>query len=127
MIQNRDVAPAGAAAHARCRAACEAFTRIVDDKPEITHQTLAAAVRHIIQLRDALIVERRTTPSRQADEDLLRVNSVLSLASGAEFPLVGIRWERIIALRNALREMFEAGEACGGLRDFGSAPKNSKG
>lgn len=90
----------------RCREACEKFDLLFAERPQLTHEKLADAVRCIIHLRDALIEQHRTGTSTKRDDDRLSsVNSLLSLASSAEFPLVGVRWERIVALRDALRDL----------------------
>ena len=63
-------------------------------------------MRHIIALRDAFIAERRDGnlgPRRQKLLD--RTNSILSLSASSEFPLVGVRWERITAVRDALQKL----------------------
>lgn len=94
--------------HSRCRKAAKAFDMIVEDKPQTTHERLAGAVQCIVRLRDALIAARRADASAQGnDKFLVSVNSILSLASSAEFPLVGIRWERVIAIRDALHVLVD--------------------
>lgn len=86
------------------RDAREAFDEIIEVRPVVTHESLAVAIQRIIRLRDALIAERRSEAPRR-DGLLQTVNSILSLASSAQFPLVGVRWERIVAIREALKEM----------------------
>jgi hypothetical protein len=91
-----------------CSAACAAFDAIVGRRPDVTHESLAAAVRLIVALRDSLVDERRSgrfDPGRQ--ELLDRVNAVLSLAASAEFPLAGVRWERILAIRKEMHALLQ--------------------
>jgi len=91
-----------------CRDACDSFDRIIEDRPHMSHERLSGAVQRIIELRDALIAERRSgEPGQTAGGLLTRVNSILSLAGSAEFPLVGVRWERIVAVRKALHALNE--------------------
>lgn len=90
-----------------CRMAREDFERIVETRPGIDQEAITRAVGKIIRLRDALISERRRVPEFPAarEELLQQVNAILSLTVSAEFPLVGVRWERIVAVRDALREL----------------------
>ena len=88
-----------------CHEACKAFDAILRDRPDITHERLASAIHQIIVFRDALIGERRADRTDNRTDALLpAVNSILSLAASAEFPLVGVRWDRIVAIRAALAE-----------------------
>lgn len=89
-----------------CRAACKAFDAIVAARPEVTHDRLAAAVRLIVSMRNALVNERRSGRFDSGRQELLdRVNAILSLATSAEFPLAGVRWERIVAIRQAMHDL----------------------
>jgi hypothetical protein len=70
---------------------------------------MVAAVRCLVRLRDALINERRAgkgTPGHE--ERLRRVNAVLSMVVGGEYPLVGVRKERIKNARNEVEELLAA-------------------
>ena len=89
-----------------CRKAREAFEQVVDDRPHLTPEKLTTAVRHVIEFRDALIAERRAGVFDARRQSLLdRTNSLLSLSTSAEFPLVGVRWERITAVRDAVNAL----------------------
>ena len=86
--------------------ALEAFECVVADRPNLTPEALTAAVRHVIVLRDALIAERRDGNFGPRRQQLLdRTNSILSLSASSEFPIFGVRWERITAVRDALRQL----------------------
>lgn len=85
------------------RAAVEAYTPLAERSSPITHERLAGAVRCVIRLRDALIDGRRR--GLDVEERLRRVNSILSLAVSAEFPIVGVRHERIVATRESLSRL----------------------
>ena len=79
-----------------CRTALQALDRAVDDRPDQVYEDMVAAVRALVRLRDSLITERRAgkgTPEHE--ERLRRVNAVLSMVVGGEYPLIGIRKERI--------------------------------
>jgi len=85
------------------RAAAHAYKGLVDRGEPLTHDRLAAAVRCVVGLRDALVEGRRR--GLDVEEDLRRVNSILSLAVSAEFPIVGIRHERVAATFNSLSRL----------------------
>jgi hypothetical protein len=86
--------------------AVEAWDAALADKPHASHAKITDATRAIVRLRDALIARRRN--GGDADEALGRVNAVLSAADGAQFPIIGVRWERIETTRDALKEALRA-------------------
>ncbi len=92
-----------------CRTALHALGRALEDRPDKVYDDMVAAVRCLVRLRDTLINERRAgkgTPEH--DERLRRVNAVLSMAVGGEFPLVGVRKERIKKARDEVEELLAA-------------------
>lgn len=89
-----------------CRTALQALDRAVDDRPDQVYEDMVAAVRALVRLRDSLITERRAgrgTPEHE--ERLRRVNAVLSMVVGGEYPLVGVRKERITKARDEVAEL----------------------
>jgi len=89
-----------------CRTALHALDRALEDRPDKVYDDMVAAVRCLVRLRDSLISERRAgkgTPDHE--ERLRRVNAVLSTAVGGEFPLVGVRKERIKKARDEVEEL----------------------
>ena len=81
-------------------AAVAAVDRALREDTRLVYDDLADAVRHIVRLRDGLIVAvRHGEPDR---ERLSRVNAILSQIVGAEYPLDGIRRERIKKVREQL-------------------------
>jgi hypothetical protein len=90
-------------------AATAALDRALRDSPDLVYDDLANAVRHVVKLRDGLIAARRRgdgTVDRLAKQ-LGRVNTILSQMVGAEYPLDGIRRERIEKLRDQLTALHE--------------------
>ncbi len=69
-----------------------------------SHRDLAATIRCVVALRNSLIDERRA--GRDAPECLAKVNSLLSLGFGAEFPLMGFHRDRIKATRDGIAELY---------------------
>jgi hypothetical protein len=92
-----------------CRTALHALDRALEDRPDRVYDDMAAAVRCLVRLRDSLISERRTGKGTPEHEDRLRrVNAVLSMTVGGEFPLVGIRKERIKKARDEVEALLAA-------------------
>jgi hypothetical protein len=99
-------------------AALAALDRAIDDRPDRIYGDLSQAVRCLVRLRDQLIAERRRDGGRagpaprgpaargpQTDDRLERCNAILSVVSGAEFPLEGVRHERIAKAREELARL----------------------
>ncbi|MGE0258120.1 MAG: hypothetical protein AB7H71_09235 [Alphaproteobacteria bacterium] len=95
-------------------AAIAAVDRALREDAELVYDDLTDAVRHIVRLRDGLIVEARRGGA--IGDCLGRVNAILSQIVGAEYPLEGIRRERI----EKVRELLEA------LRDSVNGPQSER-
>jgi hypothetical protein len=82
-----------------CRAAVAALDRALDDRPDKIYHDLAEVVRWLVKLRTVLTAARR-----EGDPgDLLeRCNAVLSMVIGGEYPLAGIRRDRLQKARDEL-------------------------
>jgi hypothetical protein len=87
-----------------CRCAVDALDHALRERPDELYEELVQAVRCIIRLRDELI-EATRTDSPGARDRLAQVNAVLSVVTGGEYPLVGIRRERICQARDALAKL----------------------
>lgn len=88
------------------REALSAFEALSGSAEARTHETMAGAVRCLVRMRDHLIEERRRNGGDGGVQDkLVRVNSILSMAVGAAYPMVGIRPERLHMTRDALRDL----------------------
>ena len=90
-ISHRDIEPAFAALD-RLLGADSAYGDLVE------------ASRRLVALRDLLIAERRDgvpDPERRLD----RLNAILSLVAAAEYPLEGVRRERIERARRELAKI----------------------
>ena len=90
---------------ASCRMAAAALEHALQDQPDKIYNDLAEAVRCLVRLRDELIAEQRAGAGR---DDLDRCNAILSMVVGSEYPLAGIRRDRV---QQALQEL---SALCGG-------------
>jgi hypothetical protein len=101
-------------------AALAALDRALDDRPDKIYDDLSQAMRVLVRLRNQLIAERRSSGQRagptprggaargpQTDDRLERVNAILSVVSGGEYPLQGVRRERIEQARDALAQLLK--------------------
>lgn len=86
-------------------AALADLDRALDDRPDKIYGDLAQAVRALVRLRDEWIAERRRSGKAAGDNRLERLNAILSVVSGGEYPLQGLRRERIEKARDALAEL----------------------
>lgn len=91
--------------------AVERLDRAHAEHPNLEHEDVRAAVNAVIDFRDKVLVATR---QGRADRGTLdRANSVVSLAYGAEFPLVGLPRERLAQARDAMAAL-ASGEPFGG-------------
>jgi hypothetical protein len=81
-------------------AAIAAVDRALREDAQLVYDDLTDAVRHIIRLRDGLITQARY--GEAIGDRLSRVNAILSQIVGAEYPLEGVRRERIENVREQL-------------------------
>lgn len=88
--------------------------RALDDRPDKIYGDLAQAVRALVRLRDEWIAERRRSGNAARDGRLERLNAILSVVSGSEYPLQGVRRERIEKARDALAELLAQQRGQGG-------------
>jgi hypothetical protein len=85
-------------------AALAALDHALVDRADHVYDDLVEAMRCIIHLRAELIAERRNGEPR---DHLERCNAVLSLVIGGEYPLVGIRRERLRQARQELAALVQ--------------------
>jgi hypothetical protein len=93
-----------------CRNGLAALDEVLASKAPPEKDLIAEATRCTARFRDALIDEMRERKVRgdtTADPRLAEVNSLLSELSAAEFPLAGVRRERIEMARDAYRRLIQ--------------------
>lgn len=89
-----------------CREGLEALDHVLEHKPDHVHDEIARATRCIVRVRDRLIEARRTGRGQPA-ELLGQVNSLLSALVASEFPLAGVRWQRMKQARDQYEAVVE--------------------
>ena len=87
-----------------CRAAVAALDRALDDRPDKIYHDLAEVVRCLVHLRTELTAGRR---EGETGNRLERCNAVLSMVIGGEYPLAGIRRDRVQKARNELASLLD--------------------
>ena len=88
-----------------CRAAVAALDRALDDRPDKVYHDLAEVVRCLVKLRTELTAARRKGESA---DHLERCNAVLSMVIGGEYPLAGLRRDRMQRARDELATLLGA-------------------
>lgn len=88
----------------RCDTAIEAIDRALEDRPDKVYGDLADVVRCLVQLRDELIAKQR---EGARGERLEQCNAILSLVIGGEYPLEGVRRDRMRQARDQLASLLE--------------------
>lgn len=92
-------------------AALEHLEEALEEQGPALGELMARTLRELAQLRDRLIAQRRSGVGGEWNARRLdRVNSILSLATSATYPIVGVRRQRIEATRNHLRSFLEEQE-----------------
>lgn len=88
--------------------AVAALDKVMGEHPDKTNDELSQASQCLSHLRDHLIEEKRA--GRRVDGRLNKVNAIISAVIASEYPLVGVRWDRIKMARGALVELLEEGQ-----------------
>jgi hypothetical protein len=82
-----------------CHAAVAALDRALDDRPDKIYLDSAEVVRCLVKLRTELTAARR---EGDPGDRLERCNAILSMVIGGEYPLAGIRRDRLRKARDEL-------------------------
>jgi hypothetical protein len=97
-----------------CRKAVDALGQALEDRPDRIYEDMACAMRCLVNFRDALIERQREGKGdRGARDRLQRTNAILSIVVGGEYPLVGVRENRIKQARDELAQLLEADDLSG--------------
>lgn len=102
--------------HGHCREAVARLDYLLRNHPAETADELTAAVRCAVDVRDKMIERRHAQGTQSAQNDaqnrrLRQVNSIISAIVAGEFPLIGIRWQRIEGARDLLKQVLAEEEA----------------
>jgi hypothetical protein len=77
--------------------------------PKLEHEDLVVAIRCVAELRNELVARWR---QGEAPREMLdRANALLSLAYGAQAPLIGIHLHRIEQTRDGLKRLLHSVDA----------------
>jgi hypothetical protein len=88
----------------RCRAAVAALDHALDDRPDQIYHDLAEVVRCLVLLRTELTATWR---EGEPGDRLERCNAVLSMVIGGEYPLAGLRRDRLHKARDELASLLD--------------------
>ncbi|MGQ7793170.1 hypothetical protein ACUN0C_12235 [Faunimonas sp. B44] len=91
------------------QSAIDALDEALAAGPEVGHETVAAAVRQVIALRNHMIDDARQ--GRLDRRALDQINAVTSLAFGAEYPLMGVHLRRMEQVREQLSKVLDEHES----------------
>jgi hypothetical protein len=87
-------------------AALDAIEAVLEQRPGKHLEEVSIAVRSLVRMRDRLIELRRTQGlSQEAAAHLHQINAMLSVVASLEYPLAGLRWQRIEQVRDGLAQM----------------------
>ena len=97
----------------RCREAIGKLDYLLRNHPAETADELTQAVRSTVDLRDRMIEHRHAQGAQNDAQNrrLREVNSIISAIVAGEFPLIGIRWQRIESARDLLQQVLAEEEA----------------
>jgi hypothetical protein len=91
-----------------CRKALEVLDRVLEEPAATMTGDLPEAVRALVRLRNRLIgLLDSAGGAEPVREKLDRANAILSVVTGGEYPMVGVRRERLAHAREALGRLAE--------------------
>ena len=76
--------------------------KLLAERPMKVGHDFSEATRYLAVLRDELICRRRSNSSNQDHDQLVRINTVLTIVVGAHFPLAAVPWSQIEQARALL-------------------------
>lgn len=85
--------------------AMKAIDKVVADKPERNGHDFSAAVCCLTELRERLLLQRQASPSRETRDRIARLNVVLSVIVGGEYPIGGVPWSHVESARDAFAQL----------------------
>ena len=94
-------------AEAGGREALAAIDRLLADRPNKIGHDFSAAIRHLAIWRDTLALRLREAATEYDPRALGKVNAVLSVILGGQFPLGQVPWPEIERVRNDLSDLVD--------------------
>lgn len=93
--------------------ALSALETVLDERPGEHIAEISQAVCSLIRVRDKLIDVNRTEGlSTEGKQHLCQTNAMLSVVASLEYPLAGLRWQRVKLVHDGLTQML------GSTREF---------
>lgn len=86
---------------AAARRALEAMDDALSHRPKQTGHDFSAATRCLVVLRDQVIAEMRERPTPELRDQLARLNGVISVFYGGQFPIGAVPWEHVEKARDS--------------------------
>lgn len=88
--------------------ALKSIETVLDERPGEHLKEISQAMRSLIRIRDRLIdFDRERGLSANAVEHLRQINAMISVVASLEYPLAGLRWQRVELVRDGLAQMLE--------------------
>ncbi len=83
------------------RKALDAMNEALAHRPKQTGHDFSAASRCLTALREQMVTELRERPTPELRQRLERLNSVISVVYGGQFPIGAVPWEHVEQARDA--------------------------
>lgn len=89
--------------------AIRSLDKVIAKGPKVPHQDVSSAVNCVVSFRNrAIDMARQGTASRDCVD---RANALVSLAYGADFPLIGFHLHRLEQTRDGMKALLKASES----------------
>lgn len=82
--------------------ALAAIDEALSHRPRQTGHDFSAATRCLTALREQVIAELRRNPTAERRDQLQRLNAVISVVYGGQFPIGAVPWDQVQQARDAL-------------------------
>lgn len=93
------------------RDALESMDEVLSKRPEKDDHRLTEVTKALCAWRDALIARHRQAPLQAQDRDRLeRLNAVIGVVVGVQFPQAAVPWNDFTAARRWLADLLEASQ-----------------
>lgn len=84
-----------------------ALNRLLADRPERVSHDFSAALRCLTEFRTHLLARTRQEPTPQAGARMARLNAVISVFYGGQFPIGAVHWEHLEKARDSFAALVQ--------------------